>query len=51
MYHTCRNVIEFPGFVDTMYMNTPNVLVLDNGLGEKLSIRNEGFVSFSSPFA
>ncbi|XP_024380720.1 putative glucose-6-phosphate 1-epimerase [Physcomitrium patens] len=38
-----RNVIEFPGFVDTMYMNTPNVLVLDNGLGEKLSIRNEGW--------
>lgn len=43
----CRDVIEFPGFVDTMYRNTPNELLLDNGFGTKLSIKNEGFVSFS----
>lgn len=50
MNQICRDVIEFPGFVDTMYRNTPNELVLDNGFGTKLSIRNEGFVSFSNFF-
>lgn len=47
MYLICRNVIEFPGFVDTMYKNTPDELLLDNGLGTKISVRNDGFVSFS----
>ena len=44
---TCRDVIEFPGFVDTMYRETPSELLLDNGFGTKLSIKNEGFVSSS----
>ena len=47
MDQTCRQVITFPGFVDTMYRDTPNELLLDNGFGTKLSIKNEGFVSFS----
>ncbi|XP_024368896.1 putative glucose-6-phosphate 1-epimerase [Physcomitrium patens] len=38
-----RNVIEFPGFVDTMYKNTPDELLLDNGLGTKISVRNDGW--------
>ncbi|KAG0628780.1 hypothetical protein M758_1G052500 [Ceratodon purpureus] len=38
-----RDVIEFPGFVDTMYRETPSELLLDNGFGTKLSIKNEGW--------
>lgn len=43
----CRDVISFPGFVDTMYRDTPDELLLDNGLGTKLSIKNKGSDHFS----
>ncbi|XP_058089019.1 putative glucose-6-phosphate 1-epimerase isoform X2 [Magnolia sinica] len=35
-----REVIAFPGFVDCVYLDTPNELHLDNGLGDKISIKN-----------
>ncbi|CAI5944507.1 unnamed protein product [Closterium sp. NIES-65] len=38
-----RDEVTFPGFVDCMYLNTPQELVLDNGLGRKLAIRNKGW--------
>ncbi|CAI5462444.1 unnamed protein product [Closterium sp. Yama58-4] len=38
-----RDEVTFPGFVDCMYLNTPEELVLDNGLGRKLAIRNKGW--------
>ncbi|KAL6007184.1 hypothetical protein ACLOJK_032680 [Asimina triloba] len=35
-----RDVVTYPGFVDCIYVDAPNELVLDNGLDDKISIRN-----------
>ncbi|XP_059459198.1 putative glucose-6-phosphate 1-epimerase isoform X1 [Corylus avellana] len=35
-----RDLVTFPGFVDCVYLNAPNELQLDNGLGDKISIKN-----------
>lgn len=35
-----RDVVTFPGFVDCVYLDAPNELQLDNGLGDKISIKN-----------
>ncbi|XP_074295210.1 putative glucose-6-phosphate 1-epimerase [Silene latifolia] len=35
-----RDVVTFPGFVDCVYLDAPNELILDNGLGDKISIKN-----------
>lgn len=35
-----RDVVTFPGFVDCVYLDAPNELQLDNGLGDIISIRN-----------
>ncbi|KAG6663334.1 putative glucose-6-phosphate 1-epimerase [Carya illinoinensis] len=35
-----RDVVTFPGFVDCVYLDAPNELQLDNGLGDMISIRN-----------
>ncbi|XP_057951722.1 putative glucose-6-phosphate 1-epimerase isoform X2 [Malania oleifera] len=35
-----RDVITFPGFVDCIYLDAPNELHLDNGLGDVISLRN-----------
>lgn len=38
-----REVITFPGFVDCVYLNAPNELQLDNGLGDTITIRNKNW--------
>lgn len=35
-----RDLVTFPGFVDCVYLEAPSELLLDNGLGDKISIRN-----------
>ncbi|XP_019172941.1 PREDICTED: putative glucose-6-phosphate 1-epimerase [Ipomoea nil] len=35
-----RDVVTFPGFVDCIYLDAPNELQLDNGLGDTISIKN-----------
>ncbi|WOL17022.1 glucose-6-phosphate 1-epimerase [Canna indica] len=35
-----REVITFPGFVDCVYLDAPQELQLDNGLGDVLTIQN-----------
>ncbi|GAB4846832.1 hypothetical protein Ancab_025839 [Ancistrocladus abbreviatus] len=35
-----RNVVTFPGFVDCIYLDAPNELYLENGLGDTIVIRN-----------
>lgn len=35
-----RDVVTFPGFVDCIYLNAPNELSLENGLGDKILIKN-----------
>ncbi|GLT73437.1 hypothetical protein SLA2020_452980 [Shorea laevis] len=35
-----RDSVTFPGFVDCVYLNAPNELQFDNGLGDTISIRN-----------
>ncbi|PON71412.1 Aldose 1-/Glucose-6-phosphate 1-epimerase [Parasponia andersonii] len=35
-----RNVVTFPGFVDCIYLDAPDELHLDNGLGDIISIKN-----------
>lgn len=40
----CREVVTFPGFVDCIYLDAPNVLQLDNGLGDTVSIKNTKYV-------
>lgn len=35
-----RDVVTFPGFVDCVYLDAPSELVLDNGLGDMISIKN-----------
>ncbi|CAK9152384.1 unnamed protein product [Ilex paraguariensis] len=38
-----RDVITFPGFVDCVYLEAPDELHLDNGLGDTISIRNSNW--------
>lgn len=35
-----RDAVTFPGFVDCVYLDAPSELYLDNGLGDKIAIRN-----------
>ncbi|RAL46561.1 unnamed protein product [Cuscuta campestris] len=35
-----REFVTFPGFVDCIYLDTPNELQLDNGLGDTVIIKN-----------
>ncbi|KAL3527117.1 hypothetical protein ACH5RR_011773 [Cinchona calisaya] len=35
-----RDIVTFPGFVDCIYLDAPNELQLDNGLGDIISIKN-----------
>ncbi|GLU19874.1 hypothetical protein SLE2022_360970 [Rubroshorea leprosula] len=35
-----RDVVTFPGFVECIYLDTPDELHLDNGLGDVISITN-----------
>ncbi|XP_010263630.1 PREDICTED: putative glucose-6-phosphate 1-epimerase isoform X2 [Nelumbo nucifera] len=35
-----RDVVNFPGFVDCIYLVAPSELQLDNGLGDLISIKN-----------
>lgn len=35
-----RDVVTFPGFVDCVYLNAPNELKLENGLGDTIIIKN-----------
>lgn len=35
-----RDVVTFPGFVDCVYLEAPNELYLENGLGDKILIKN-----------
>ncbi|THG05178.1 hypothetical protein TEA_006344 [Camellia sinensis var. sinensis] len=35
-----RDVVTFPGFVDCVYLEAPSELLLDNGLGDKITIQN-----------
>ncbi|KAK2965892.1 hypothetical protein RJ640_011139 [Escallonia rubra] len=35
-----RDVVTFPGFVDCVYLEAPNELYLDNGLGDIISVKN-----------
>ncbi|RWR74421.1 Aldose 1-/Glucose-6-phosphate 1-epimerase [Cinnamomum micranthum f. kanehirae] len=35
-----REVVTFPGFVDCIYLDAPNELKLDNGLGDTVLIKN-----------
>ncbi|GAB2279558.1 hypothetical protein Dimus_014201 [Dionaea muscipula] len=38
-----RDMVTFPGFVDCVYLDTPNELSLENGLGDKIQIRNSNW--------
>ncbi|KAH7839887.1 hypothetical protein Vadar_009994 [Vaccinium darrowii] len=38
-----RDVVTFPGFVDCVYLEAPDELLLDNGLGDKISIQNSNW--------
>eukprot|EP00245_Coleochaete_scutata_P006024 TRINITY_DN20134_c0_g1_i1.p1 TRINITY_DN20134_c0_g1~~TRINITY_DN20134_c0_g1_i1.p1 ORF type:complete len:364 (-),score=66.70 TRINITY_DN20134_c0_g1_i1:433-1524(-) len=38
-----RDFVTFPGFVDCMYKKTPSELILNNGLGDSVSILNNGW--------
>ncbi|KAL0462140.1 UNVERIFIED_CONTAM: putative glucose-6-phosphate 1-epimerase [Sesamum latifolium] len=35
-----RDVVTFPGFVDCIYVDAPEELYLDNGLGDSITIKN-----------
>ncbi|CAA2937905.1 glucose-6-phosphate 1-epimerase [Olea europaea subsp. europaea] len=35
-----RDVVTFPGFVDCVYLDAPEELQLNNGLGDKITIKN-----------
>uniref|UniRef100_A0A2N9EP59 glucose-6-phosphate 1-epimerase n=1 Tax=Fagus sylvatica TaxID=28930 RepID=A0A2N9EP59_FAGSY len=35
-----RDVVTFPGFIDCIYLDAPNELQLDNGLGDIITIKN-----------
>lgn len=36
-------IVNFPGFVDCIYLNVPNKLQLENGLGDTISIENKNW--------
>ncbi|XP_042494609.1 putative glucose-6-phosphate 1-epimerase [Macadamia integrifolia] len=38
-----RDVITYPGFVDCIYLNAPNEVQLDNGLGDTITIKNSNW--------
>ncbi|KAJ7566866.1 hypothetical protein O6H91_02G122200 [Diphasiastrum complanatum] len=38
-----RDSVTFPAFVDCMYLNSPEELLLENGLGDRISIKNKGW--------
>lgn len=38
-----REIINFPGFVDCIYLDAPNKLLLENGLGNTISIENKNW--------
>lgn len=35
-----RDVVTFPGFVDCIYLDAPGEVILDNGLGDTITIQN-----------
>ncbi|KAL2520655.1 Galactose mutarotase-like superfamily protein [Forsythia ovata] len=35
-----RDIVTFPGFVDCVYLDAPEELQLDNGLGDKITVKN-----------
>jgi glucose-6-phosphate 1-epimerase len=37
---SCREIVDFPGFVDCVYLNASNKLIFENGLGETITIEN-----------
>ncbi|XP_021714537.1 putative glucose-6-phosphate 1-epimerase [Chenopodium quinoa] len=39
-----RDVVTFPGFVDCVYLDAPNEVLLDNGLGDKISVKNTNWL-------
>lgn len=38
-------MVTFPGFVDCIYLDAPNVLHLDNGLDDVITIKNTKYVN------
>eukprot|EP01018_Ginkgo_biloba_P008328 Gb_21462 [translate_table: standard] len=38
-----REIVNFPGFVDCIYLDAPNKLLLENGLGDTISIGNKNW--------
>ena len=38
-------MVTFPGFVDCIYLNAPDELHLDNGLGDVVTIKNKKYVT------
>ncbi|KAJ9172772.1 hypothetical protein P3X46_015981 [Hevea brasiliensis] len=38
-----RDVVTFPGFVDCIYLDAPDELQLDNGLGDVITIKNKNW--------
>lgn len=41
-----RDLITFGGFVDRVYLDAPNRVVLRNGLGKTIAIENDGYVIY-----
>lgn len=39
-----RDAVTFPGFVDCVYLDAPNELQFDNGLGDTLIIKSTKYV-------
>ncbi|GMH14873.1 hypothetical protein Nepgr_016714 [Nepenthes gracilis] len=39
-----RDVITFPGFVDCIYLDAPNELYLENGLGDTILLKNTNWL-------
>lgn len=39
-----REEVTFPGFVDCIYLDTPNELHLDNGFGDIISVKNTNWL-------
>lgn len=40
IYYHSRDVVTFLGFVDCIYVDAPDEVHLDNGLGDSITIRN-----------
>uniref|UniRef100_A0A0C9RZC6 TSA: Wollemia nobilis Ref_Wollemi_Transcript_876_1198 transcribed RNA sequence n=1 Tax=Wollemia nobilis TaxID=56998 RepID=A0A0C9RZC6_9CONI len=38
-----REVVNFPGFVDCVYLGAPEKLLLENGLGDTISVENKNW--------